>query len=160
MLQHELLQITLMRKGDLDSIWPMFGAWIKEKRESLKPRVSQNAIAKKVGIDRQQYYRIESGKSGTRRETVLAIADALSLDKAEALNRAGFSATVPDKPKNATEFIAALEALGVESIQWSDWPNGLQELTEDDFDRMLDQVRSAVEVTLNVIKRDKRKNKL
>lgn len=67
-----------------------FGAWIKNKRESGS--FSQDGAAKRAGIDRQQWYRIESGLSGTRRDTVIAMANALTAPVDEALRMAGFSA--------------------------------------------------------------------
>lgn len=66
-----------------------FGAWIKEKREAT--RLSQDGAAKRAGIDRQQWYRIESGLSGTRRDTVIAMANALTVSVPEALHIAGFA---------------------------------------------------------------------
>jgi transcriptional regulator with XRE-family HTH domain len=89
--------------------WERFGAWLKEKREA--GRFSQAGAAKRAGIDRQQWYRIETGKSGTKRETVIAIANALSLDVAETLNHAGFSAQDAPEPKTPVERLQAIEKL-------------------------------------------------
>jgi transcriptional regulator with XRE-family HTH domain len=127
----------------LSPIWPMFGKWIKERREDL--RLSQGEVAKRAGIDRQQVYRIEAGKSGTKRETVLAIAGALELDTSEALNRAGYSSSHPDKPRNVLEFVRALEALGVSHIEMFGGPDVMAKMTPDDFESILSEVRRAVE---------------
>lgn len=81
--------ILLMQNRPSDTLWLEFGAWIKEHRE--KHHLSQAGAAQRAAIDRQQWYRIESGKSGTKRDTVIAIANAVSADVGEALRRAGFS---------------------------------------------------------------------
>lgn len=78
-----------MKNGSSSSLWRDFGSWVREHRE--KARWSQAGAAQRAGIDRQQWYRIESGKSGTKRDTVLQIAKAISVDPDEALKRAGFS---------------------------------------------------------------------
>jgi transcriptional regulator with XRE-family HTH domain len=77
-----------VEKKPSEQLWVEFGAWIRDERESR--RLSQGGAASRAGIDRQQWYRIESGKSGTRRDTVIAIAHALSVDEDEALKKAGF----------------------------------------------------------------------
>ena len=71
-----------------------FGAWIKQKRE--EGRLSQGGAAGRAGIDRQQWYRIESGLSGTKRDTVIAMANALTVSVSEALQMAGFAAETED----------------------------------------------------------------
>ncbi len=80
-----------MQKRPSDSLWPEFGRWLKKHREDL--HFSQSGAAQRAGIDRQQWYRIENGLSGTKRDTVIAIAKALSLPVGEALKRAGFGST-------------------------------------------------------------------
>lgn len=70
-------------------LWPEFGRWMRDLREAR--HLSQSGAAQRAGIDRQQWYRIENGKSGTRRETVIAMANAVSANVDEALRRAGFS---------------------------------------------------------------------
>lgn len=68
-----------------------FGRWIRAKREKLQ--LSQDGVADKVGVDRQTIYRIEGGLTGTKRETVIAIATALDLDVDDALVRSGWATT-------------------------------------------------------------------
>jgi transcriptional regulator with XRE-family HTH domain len=80
--------VLLMQHRPSDVLWKDFGAWIREHRE--KNHLSQAGAAQRAGIDRQQWYRIESGKSGTRRDTVIEIARAVSADINEALDKAGF----------------------------------------------------------------------
>lgn len=86
-----------MSNGPSQSLWAAFGAWIKEERQSQ--RLSQAEVARRAGIDRQQWYRIEAGKSGSRRDTVIAIAEALGLDPTLALEQAGYSASTEDRHK-------------------------------------------------------------
>ena len=74
-----------------ESLKRSFGRWLKEKREET--HFSQGGAAQRAGIDRQQWYRIENGLSGTKRDTVIAIARALSLPADEALARSGFAST-------------------------------------------------------------------
>lgn len=103
-----------------DSLKRTFGAWLKQKRE--ESHFSQGGAAARAGIDRQQWYRIENGLSGTKRDTVVAIAHALSLPVEEALSRAGFASNLeaedglfsgldklpPEKQKLAKDMIRAL----------------------------------------------------
>lgn len=80
--------LYVMSERPSDSLWLEFGQWLKQQRENA--RLSQGKAASRAGIDRQQWYRIESGKSGTKRDTVISIATALDLSVQEALRRAGF----------------------------------------------------------------------
>lgn len=66
-----------------------FGNWLREMRKTRG--LSQEEAAKRAGIVRQQWLRIESGESGTRRETVPGIAFALGLPESEVFQRAGFA---------------------------------------------------------------------
>jgi ribosome-binding protein aMBF1 (putative translation factor) len=70
-------------------LWRAFGAWIRDARENKS--LSQSGLGNIVGLDRQQIYRIENGLSGTKRETVARLADALDLDESEAYRRAGYA---------------------------------------------------------------------
>jgi DNA-binding XRE family transcriptional regulator len=67
--------VLLMKNGSSDTLWREFGAWVRENRELR--HLSQAGAAQRAGIDRQQWYRIEAGKSGTRRDTVTQIARAI-----------------------------------------------------------------------------------
>jgi transcriptional regulator with XRE-family HTH domain len=90
-----------------DQLWKDFGGWIRKQREDQ--HLSQSGVASRAGIDRQQVYRIEAGISGTKRDTVIAIATALSLNKDETLKRAGFAgAFSTDDPEG---FYAGLSKL-------------------------------------------------
>ena len=59
------------------------GSWVKKHREKMN--YSQETAAEKSGISRYQWIRIENGQSGTKRETILAIAKQLEADETEAL---------------------------------------------------------------------------
>lgn len=85
-----------------DALWFEFGRWIKEQRDEA--RLSQAGAAGRAGIDRQQWYRIEAGKSGTKRDTAIAIARALSLPTTEVLIRAGFNALDEDEDNRTYSF--------------------------------------------------------
>ncbi|MCD9188286.1 MAG: helix-turn-helix domain-containing protein [Pyrinomonadaceae bacterium] len=69
--------------------WKVFGAWLKAQRENAK--LSQEGLGDRIEVDRQTIYRIENGLSGTKRETVIALAKALQVSESEALIKAGFS---------------------------------------------------------------------
>jgi len=88
-----------MQKNNTEQMWFEFGSWIKSIREAA--RLSQAGAANRAGIDRQQWYRIENGLSGSKRETVIAMAKAVSVNIDEALTRAGFAAI--DEPEHDPE---------------------------------------------------------
>ena len=67
----------------------LFGQFIKESRE--EKGFSQEGAANKAEMDRQQWYRIENGRSGTKRETVIKMANAVDADVDKALTLAGFA---------------------------------------------------------------------
>jgi len=69
--------------------WRIFANWLKKERENA--HLSQDGLADLVGVDRQTIYRLENVLSGTKRETVIAIAAALKAEESVALNKAGFS---------------------------------------------------------------------
>ncbi len=76
-----------MEQTATERVWLSFGRWLREQRD--KAGLSQVGAAQRAGIDRQQWYRIESGKSGTKRETVISMANAVSANVNEALAKAG-----------------------------------------------------------------------
>lgn len=105
-----MLQLVGKNKMAFDKErWRVFGDWLKEKRE--KSKLSQEGLGDLAGLDRQQIYRLENALSGTKRETVIALANALKVSEDEALQKAGFAAqngsSVP-KP--------ILEAIGSEGV--------------------------------------------
>lgn len=69
-----------------------FGAWLKAQRKLTG--LSQKKVADEVPMDRVQLARIESGESGTKRDTVIGIVNAINkksefhkVDLDEALER-------------------------------------------------------------------------
>jgi DNA-binding XRE family transcriptional regulator len=78
-----------------ETIRTEFGEWIRTQR--VLARESQDSAATKADIDRQQWYRIEVGKSGTKRDTVIAMAKAVNADVNVALTKAGFASAGPEE---------------------------------------------------------------
>lgn len=133
---------TLAMPKPSETLWTTFGAWIKSQRESQ--RLTQSEASKKAGIDRQQWYRIESGKSGTRRDTAIAIGTALGLDEDDVLNRAGFggSPAQPKRPSNIAEFLEALEQMGIDFGPTMMNRENLDRYTADDFEELIERIKA------------------
>jgi hypothetical protein len=102
--------------------------------------------------------RLEKGESGTKRDTVIALAKAIGIDEEIALNNAGY-ATVnsdnksgliipayPKRPKNIAEFLEALGAIG--EFNFAIDPAELDKYTEDDFQELLERIKADVEITV------------
>jgi len=71
-----------------------FGAWLKQTREGLT--LTQQAVADAIGKHVNQIGRIETGESGTKRETIIDIVGFLNkrganVDVNDALQRGGFA---------------------------------------------------------------------
>ncbi|HEX8737469.1 MAG TPA: helix-turn-helix transcriptional regulator [Pyrinomonadaceae bacterium] len=60
-----------------------FGRWLRQQRQSRGIR--QKYIAEKSKITVTQLSRIENGQSGTRRDTVIQLAQIIGVDESEAL---------------------------------------------------------------------------
>ncbi|HEX8367705.1 MAG TPA: helix-turn-helix transcriptional regulator [Pyrinomonadaceae bacterium] len=60
-----------------------FGCWLKEQRKAHG--ITQEFVAAKSDITVTQLSRIENGKSGTRRDTVIQLAQIIGIDESEAL---------------------------------------------------------------------------
>jgi transcriptional regulator with XRE-family HTH domain len=60
-----------------------FGRWLRQQRESRGIR--QKFVAEKSSITVTQLSRIENGQSGTRRDTVIHLAQIIGIDESEAL---------------------------------------------------------------------------
>lgn len=115
-----------------------FGAWVKTKR--AEKGLSQEGAAKMADVDRQTWFRIENGLQGTRRDTVLRIADALGANHEEALNKAGFGipSGPPTKPQNAAEFAERLREMGFEIQTDFDF----EKLGPDDLQEIVDRIEA------------------
>lgn len=72
---------------DQKSIWKEFGPWLRRQREmSGKQR---KWVADEIGIHPVQLARIETGESGTRKDTLDALIACLGLNAEETYIRAG-----------------------------------------------------------------------
>lgn len=77
-----------MANGDDKTIWQEFGPWLRSQRELTGKARKQ--VADAVGIHTVQLARIETGESGTKRDTLDALIAELSLDPKQAYIKAGF----------------------------------------------------------------------
>jgi DNA-binding XRE family transcriptional regulator len=64
------------------------GKWLHSHRKNVQ--LNQTQAAKKAGISRTQWARIESGESGTKRNLVPKLAKAVQADLHETYRRAGY----------------------------------------------------------------------
>jgi transcriptional regulator with XRE-family HTH domain len=62
-----------------DSIYQHIGEVIRARRQSSKPRLTQEALAKRVGISRASLANIETGRQGVLVHQLYALAEALKL---------------------------------------------------------------------------------
>lgn len=88
------------------TLWREFGQWIKQCRENAKlsnPSLTQERVAQKAGISVVQLSRIENGESGTKRDTIIALARVIGISEAEAMDRAGFGEPKRTGSKKDTE---------------------------------------------------------
>lgn len=126
------------------------GKLIRESREAKK--FSQDGLAKLVDMERQQIYRIENGLSGTTKETLLSIADALDMkaDKLLALS-AGIEEDNQSeirKPRNVAEFYDRLDEMGL-GIKFDGGSKSLEGLDADDLQDLLDSIQAVTMVKIN-----------
>jgi transcriptional regulator with XRE-family HTH domain len=133
------------------SHWEQFGAWLRKLRRDAE--LTQKQVAEGAGIHEVQLARIEKGESGTKRETVIALAKALNVDESTALNHAGYASVqplvippFPKRPKNIAEFLEALGAIG--EFNFAVDQAELDKYTEDDFQELLERIKADVEITV------------
>lgn len=135
------------RMTEQEKPWREFGLYLKGAREAAG--LSQEGAAKKAGLTRQQWNRLENGLSGTKRETVLMIAEAFNLDESSALNKAGFTpAGVRKKVSSIPELIEALEAVGIVDASFYGGMDKMAEYTEDEFEELKERIMADVGITL------------
>lgn len=73
-----------------------FGSWLQKQREAHG--LSQKFVADKANVTVTQLSRIENGQSGTKRDTVIALANIIGISEVEALRK--FSPeSVPQLPE-------------------------------------------------------------
>jgi transcriptional regulator with XRE-family HTH domain len=82
-----------------EALWRAFGEWIEAQRR-LTP-YTQEAAAARAGMKRQQWSRIIKGVSGTKRTTVIRIAEAVGANVDEALVKAGYAPLNSDNGNGA-----------------------------------------------------------
>jgi transcriptional regulator with XRE-family HTH domain len=81
--------MVVMNAGvDSKDIWKEFGPWLRRQREIAGKSRKEVAAAIKIHI--VQLARIETGESGTRKDTLDALINYLNLDPKEAYRMAGF----------------------------------------------------------------------
>jgi transcriptional regulator with XRE-family HTH domain len=129
-----------------------FGQYIKLKREERG--FSQEGAANKAEMDRQQWYRIENGKSGTKRETVIKMAKAIDADVDEALTLAGYA---PTTGPNEVTVIANRLANGVMASGFNDLED--EDLREAFLEDMQTIAQSMVQRRLQEQQKRKSQNK-
>lgn len=155
--------ISVMPEPGHNELWVKFGAWLRTQRKLAD--MSQGQLATKAGVHEVSIGRYEKGESGARRDTVIALANALGANVSEALQMAGFSIgqveldltpyglqAQPKKPANLPELLHALEALGID-IVFSTTEEGLENYTPDDFEELKDQIAASVGVKLKSVHR-------
>lgn len=78
------------------NLWKAFGKWFQIQREISGK--TQEQVAKASGLHVKTISRIETGDSGSKRETVIELAKAVNANLNQALEHAGFSVsgTIPD----------------------------------------------------------------
>lgn len=74
-----------MTKSETTENWDRFGRWVSSERQAAN--LTQEELAERVGLEKQQIYRIEKGGS-TKRATVIKIAQALNANSEHAISLA------------------------------------------------------------------------
>jgi transcriptional regulator with XRE-family HTH domain len=126
-------------------------------RQQLDERGMRPAeLARLSGVTKQNIGRIlndtrhpiSGGLPQVTRETVEKLAKALGADLNEALLAAGFAPLNSiGPPTNAAEFLEAIKRIGV-PVEFMANLEGLENLTPDDYQRLLDSVAMSVEVSI------------
>ncbi len=88
--------------GEQDLGREEFGRWLRSKREERK--LSRAELSRLADISDMQIYRIEQGETGSKRETLRLLANALQIDENEVLRRAGFYSRLPVEDEEAGNF--------------------------------------------------------
>jgi transcriptional regulator with XRE-family HTH domain len=115
-----------------------FGRYMKREREERG--LTQKYVADKIGLTVTQLSRIENGKSGTERDTVILWARVLGLEENDALRKYK-PENIVRKPTNVAEFFQALDELGLDmSFVGSD--DSLEGLGPEDLQDLLDGIKA------------------
>jgi transcriptional regulator with XRE-family HTH domain len=130
----------------------LFGEMVRTRRMALN--LSQRDLAKRINRSATYINYVERGINPSAKdhsfkpsvEAVDAIAKVLRIDENEARLAAGYAPRNPEtRPTNATELVAALEKLGIDFQGNFDGVD----LAPDEYQRLLESVRLAVELTLH-----------
>jgi transcriptional regulator with XRE-family HTH domain len=135
-----------------------FASWLKDGFDK-SPIKTYTELASAVGSNKATISRLINGSAQTlterpsqpRPELVIKLARTLGLPVNQGLTLAGHSPIdegASSKPKNLGEFLAALEALGIEQFQFATKPGALDDYTEDDFEELLERIKADVDITL------------
>ncbi len=130
---------------------PKFSDYLREAL--AKANIKPAELARRSGVTKQNIGRLlhdtrhpeSNALPQTTIETVEKLAKELNLDLDEARLAAGFAPTNISKPTNAAEFLAALESLGVTQLHAFE---GTTNKSPEEYERLLDSVRIAIEVSL------------
>ena len=112
-----------------------FGGWLAEHRNRLG--LSQAQAGERAGMSRTQWTRLELGVSGTRRDNIPKIAEAMNADLVETYKRAGF-----DPPREL------LDDVGFNESDFAFLFHKHQKLSKEgkeDFKRILQMVRNELD---------------
>jgi transcriptional regulator with XRE-family HTH domain len=112
--------LTMDVKMATDERWEIFGKWFQAERE--KTGVSQKVAAAKAPVHVVQLSRIETGKSGVKRETLIELVEAINkisvtgyqININETLPKAGFAPLVASTEEDSG-FGRGLERLSPEN---------------------------------------------
>ncbi len=131
---------TVLEDGEKTGRWRReFGRWLAEHRRRLD--LSQTEAGKLAQMSRTQWTRLELGASGTRRENIPKIAEAVNADLVETYKRAGF-----DPPREL------LENAEYENSEFASLFTKHQKLSEEGkkkFREIIEMVKRELEERLN-----------
>lgn len=104
------------------------GDWIKIHRE--KVFMSQETAAEKANLSRYQWMRIENGQSGTKRDTLIQIANVINADVNQTLKKGGYTSFLNEEEyKSEVDTLAKKLAEGVMASGFDDLED--EQLKED-----------------------------
>lgn len=132
-----------------------FGQWLERKRKAAglnQTELAERSRVTKATISLYELDRINQ----PRRSQVDKIAKALNVPLDEARDAAGYKAPglISERPKSAAEFFEALERLGVPGLEFGANYEGVNDLTPEQYQSLLNDVAMVVELSVRRLKRD------
>lgn len=134
-----------------------FSDWLNEQYQNSHFK-SHSDLASAAGLQRSTVNGLINSKvqittnrsSRPKPETVIKLAKALKADVNIALLKAGHAPIEPSdaRPKDFFEFLTALESLGLEQFNFSADPNALHDMSENDYEELLDRIKADIDITL------------